>query len=57
MEFFILRGGVPEEVLSKGVMVLEFFLILWGSFGAIRSSNPKTRFLPKNRVFRGFPDL
>jgi len=35
MEFWILRGGIPQEVPSKGVMVLEFFLIFWGSFGAI----------------------
>ena len=38
------EGRSPEEVPSWGVMVLEFFLIFWGSFGAIRSSCPKTQF-------------
>ncbi|AES72104.1 hypothetical protein MTR_3g086140 [Medicago truncatula] len=33
MKFWILRGGVPQEVPSTGVTVLEFFLIFWGSFG------------------------
>jgi len=49
MEFSILRGGVPLEVPSKGVMVLEFFLIFWGSFWENRSSSPNTQFLAKNR--------
>jgi len=35
MEFWILRGEVPQEVPSTGVTILEFFLIFCGSFGAI----------------------
>ncbi|KEH28125.1 transmembrane protein, putative [Medicago truncatula] len=47
------EGHSPIRIFaSKGVMVLEFFLIFWGSIGAIRSSSPKTRFFPKNRQFQ-----
>jgi len=44
MEFWILSGGVSEEVPSRGVLILDFFLIFWGSFGAIWSSSRKLNF-------------